>query len=245
MGEKQKRQPPIFRRAVEGARPSAEEHNKLIAAVRQIMSQYAPYANEYGPEVFTITAFDSTRQLYTGTLQKSANPVHVTNALTGEASFEDTSPAVEKKEIVDPGGLLYEAAQIGNRVIAQFHPQSGYYLTLANLDPTVGSQVIRFRINSLAPYTDEISSPCEAVIAEVLSVSCQSSSVSVGDEVTIYDPNNCWFNVPIEVLEGASGQAVLMEAGVYEQVPDCVEASEEGCWWLVQHLCCTEELYAN
>lgn len=108
-----------------------------------------------------------------------------------------------------------------------------------------GHAVIRFRVNSLAPYTDEVSSPCEAVLAEVLSVSCQSSSVSVGDEVTIYDPSGCWFNVPIEVLEGASGQAVLMEAGVYEQVPDCVEASEEGCWWLVQHLCCTEELYAD
>lgn len=116
---------------------------------------------------------------------------------------------------------------------------------LSNYRSGGGHAVIRFRVISLVPYMNEISSPCEAVIAEVLSVSCQSSGVSVGDEVTIYDPSNCWFNVPIEVLEGANGQAVLMEAGVYEQVPDCIESSEEGCWWLVQHLCCTEELYAN
>lgn len=108
-----------------------------------------------------------------------------------------------------------------------------------------GHVVIQFSILYLAPYTDEISSPCEAVVAEVLSVSCNSSGVAVGDEVTVYDPSACWFNVPIEVLEGATGQAVLMQADEYGAVPDCVEQESASCWWLVQHLCCTEELYAE
>lgn len=108
-----------------------------------------------------------------------------------------------------------------------------------------GHVVIQFSILYLAPYTDEISSPCEAVVAEVTSVSCNSSGVAVGDEVTVYDPSACWFNVPIEVLEGATGQAVLMQADEYGSVPDCVEQETAACWWLVQHLCCTEELYAE
>lgn len=167
----------------------------------------------------------------------------------GEYTFDDSAVADVSATFTaySPAEIRYAYFQFGWRPegsIVRLTLHDGKWFCLDE-GGDGGHSVIRFRVISLAPYTDEVSSPCEAVIAEVLSVSCQSSSVSVGDEVTIYDPSNCWFNVPIEVLEGASGQAVLMEAGVYEQVPDCVEASEEGCWWLVQHLCCTEELYAN
>lgn len=134
----------------------------------------------------------------------------------------------------------------------------------APLDPS-GHVVIQFRVLRLSPYTDENSSPCQAVVAEVIAVSCNGSGVAVGDEVTVYDPYACWFSVPIEILEGSVGQAVLMKrdgsgsSSGSGQIGVCQDAiaqnngsgsgssssSSSSCWWLVQHLCCTEELYAQ
>lgn len=117
---------------------------------------------------------------------------------------------------------------------------------LGNPPGGVGHEVIDFEVISLASYLSEGSTPCVAVNAEVLGVSCNAQTVQVGDEVRVYDPAGCWFRVPIDVLEGARGQAVLMQRGEYEAVPDCEEYDEYGeCWWLVQHLCCVEELYPD
>jgi len=106
-----------------------------------------------------------------------------------------------------------------------------------------GHAVIRFRVIALCPYTDDWSSPCICVRAEILTVSCDSG-LAVGDEVLVYDPSGCWFQVPIEVLENAHGIAVSMARADYEAVPDCLESIDFGaCFWMVQHLCCLEELY--
>lgn len=106
-----------------------------------------------------------------------------------------------------------------------------------------GTEIIRFEVISLCPYVDDISTPCAAVNAEVLTISC-SSGVSVGDEVIVYDPSGCWFQVPIEVLENAVGVAVSMQKGIYWDIPDCMEDIDSGdCWWMVVSLCCVEEIY--
>lgn len=116
----------------------------------------------------------------------------------------------------------------------------------AEKSSAAGHIVIQFQIIDLAPYTDLITSGCVVVDAEVLSVSCQSAGVAVGDEVRVYDPNQCWFNVPVSVLQGEVGVAVQMaKATEYWDIPLCIEELDGDCWWMVTHLCCLEELYSG
>jgi hypothetical protein len=130
----------------------------------------------------------------------------------------------------------------GDRGLASLDEVEEVY-RIVSLGSSRGHAVIRFRVLSLAPYLIETWGPCMAVNAEVLSVSCHGS-VQVGDEVIVYDPSACWFSIPIEILEGAYGVAVQMDKGDYWDVPDCVDEIDSGsCWWLVQHLCCTEDVY--
>ena len=107
-----------------------------------------------------------------------------------------------------------------------------------------GAPVIRFQILAAGPYLGEMAVECDSVRAEVLDVSCGGAGVSVGDEVSIWDPSRCHFNMPIEMLLGAVGMAVEMVSDL-EGVVDCLDALEEegACLWMVQSLCCTEEVY--
>ena len=108
----------------------------------------------------------------------------------------------------------------------------------------VGTEVISFRVLAAGPFLGEMALECDSVVAQVLNVSCGGSSVSVGDEVTVWDPSRCYFNMPIEMLIGALGRATRMVNDM-EDVVDCYEAlAEEGrCKWEVLTLCCTEEIY--
>jgi hypothetical protein len=108
-----------------------------------------------------------------------------------------------------------------------------------------GTEIISFRVLYLLPFGAEISSACSGVRAEILAVSC-NSSFETGDEVDIYDPAGCWFSIPIGVLELSEGMAVYMARGPYFDIPDCVEMLyDPSCWWTVQTLCCTEEIYSS
>lgn len=91
---------------------------------------------------------------------------------------------------------------------------------------------------------------CDHVIALVTHVSCGGAGVSVGDEVKVYDPEYCHFNLPIELLVGLSGTATKMDADSYLEGLDyflyCLEeVRADGCIWMIDTLCCAEEEYID
>jgi hypothetical protein len=80
----------------------------------------------------------------------------------------------------------------------------------------------------------------------VLDIQCSGSSgVAVDDEVYIWDPAGCNFNVPWAMLDGAQGFAVRMQGSPAGY--GCVDPYEtgDGCRWVVQVMCCAEELYGG
>lgn len=110
-----------------------------------------------------------------------------------------------------------------------------------------GGQSIRFEVIAAGPFLGEegTAGHCNFVRARVLDVSCGGAGVEVDDEVLIWDPSGCHFNIPIEVLEGAHGTANRMVTDI--SGVDCVyERLDQGrCWWVVIALCCTEDVVAS
>lgn len=91
---------------------------------------------------------------------------------------------------------------------------------------------------------------CDHVVAIVTHVSCGGAGVSVGDEVKVYDPEYCHFNLPIELLVGLSGTATKMDSSSYQEGLDYIlycmqEIRDDGCIWMIDTLCCAEEEYIN
>lgn len=107
-----------------------------------------------------------------------------------------------------------------------------------------GGATIRFEIIDWLPG-DPLTSPCEAVYAEAIQVPCRTSSVAVGDIVIIWDPALCFFDLPTDMLIGSKGTATEMSASGMVINEFCVESPDENsCVWIVQTLCCAEEVYA-
>ena len=125
-----------------------------------------------------------------------------------------------------------------------------------------GAEIISFRVLSAGGFIGTVDNYCLRVQAEVIAVQCAGAGVAVGDELTIWDPGGCQFNVPIEVLLNTRGTAVKMawntnpETGTgstepfLRGIPYCfLQGGEEeyplagDCWWMVQSLCCLEDWY--
>ena len=87
---------------------------------------------------------------------------------------------------------------------------------------------------------------CDFVNALVTHVSCGGAGVAVGDEIQIYDPEYCHFNLPIELLVGLCGTATLNDAAAYidglDGFEDCLtQLLGTRCMWMIDTLCCSEE----
>lgn len=114
---------------------------------------------------------------------------------------------------------------------------------------TGGAEIISFRVLSSGYFIGETDNFCLRVQAEVVAVNCPSNSVSVGDEIAIWDPGGCQFNVPIEILLNMRGTAIKMAPVPAGSSPFCGGVYAPGeeifdeCWWLVQTLCCVEDWY--
>jgi hypothetical protein len=111
-----------------------------------------------------------------------------------------------------------------------------------------GAPRIRFTILSTDFTVGNGALGCDHVVAVVTHVSCSGAGVEVDDEVRIYDPEYCHFNLPIELLIGLSGTATKMDASNYQPgldyVLDCLyEIRTDGCIWMIDTLCCAEEEY--
>lgn len=116
------------------------------------------------------------------------------------------------------------------------------------IDAGGGSQTprIRFTIVSANFSIGLGALGCDLVVGIVNHVSCGYTGVRVGDEVNIYDPEYCHFNLPIELLVGMNGTATMMDSDYYqeglENVLPCVrELVDAGCMWMIDTLCCSEE----
>ena len=147
---------------------------------------------------------------------------------------------------IDAGAVGTTLAR-NNIIVAYYDRKRGAFIPVVGGSGGAGARVIRFQILAAGPYLgDMVSAECDSVRAEVLDVSCSGAGVNVGDEVTIWDPSRCHFNIPIEMLLGANGMAVEMVSDI-EGVVDCYDAlQEEGaCLWMVQSLCCTEDIYGE
>jgi hypothetical protein len=112
---------------------------------------------------------------------------------------------------------------------------------------STGAKLIRFEVVAAGPFLGDVTPECDFVTVEVLNVLCEGSGVSIGDEVRVWDPERCHFNIPIEVLIGAVGWAVKMVAPDLYEAFECQEQAEEDgdCRWEAQNLCCTEEIYGG
>jgi hypothetical protein len=109
-----------------------------------------------------------------------------------------------------------------------------------------GAPRIRFTILSTAFTIGFGALGCDHVIVRVDHISCGGMGVQVGDEVKVYDPEYCHFNLPIELLIGLSGTATWMKSENYQPdlgyITDCVsELQTTGCMWMIDTLCCSEE----
>ena len=119
--------------------------------------------------------------------------------------------------------------------------KSGRWLAI-NGGGSGGAASIRFQVLSAGPFLGLVpSDDCDFVVARVLGVSCSSSGVSVGDEVYVWDPSYCHFNLPLSILVGAKGTATSMVNDL-DGVVTCLDYRPGSCRWVVHSLCCTEEV---
>jgi len=108
-----------------------------------------------------------------------------------------------------------------------------------------GHATIRFEVISAGPSYANTSIECFNVTATVLDVSCGEGGVAAYDEVIIWDPSGCWFDIPIDNLENAHGTAIQMSRGDSFAISQCSEDDpDETCFWMVINLCCLEEVAA-
>lgn len=107
-----------------------------------------------------------------------------------------------------------------------------------------GNQWIDFVITSWLPDIS-LTIGCEGVYATVTATSCQSIAQE-GDEVVVWDPRFCWFNLPTALLPGTYGTAFWGKRPDDMGDVPCVYGPEVGsCMWIVKQLCCREEVYGE
>jgi hypothetical protein len=153
-----------------------------------------------------------------------------------------------------------------------YNIQASRWEVLTSTGGSSGHEEISFRVLSVGYFVDPGTADhfCRVAQVEVLAVSCGASSVKPGDEVTVWDPSACYFDIPIELLYNMRGTALRMawDAGettgtgtgtVWDReptgIPPCFsEATPEeiaaspyanACYWIVQSMCCVEDWFNN
>lgn len=146
----------------------------------------------------------------------------------------------------DCGAL--ETSQSGTARILWPTSGTGVEWALVRIGETAGgagASTIQFEVLAISTYwCEESDAACNAVTAEVLQISCGGAGVQVGDEVVVWDPEACHFDVPIESLIGAVGTASRMALDLTYGMECYDELAEEGsCRWICTGLSCCEEIY--
>jgi hypothetical protein len=108
---------------------------------------------------------------------------------------------------------------------------------------------IMFEVTAAGPLLGTGVVECDYVTATVKYVSCCNDGTEVGDEVLVWDPTRCKFAIPLEVLIGIHGWAIKTEKVIPDlgEPYDCEDdlANIGRCIWVVQSLCCGEEIFVD
>jgi len=139
---------------------------------------------------------------------------------------------------------IARTAETNRRVLGQF-PDTGRRTRRVYTPGGAGggAEIVHFRTESLC-YGLNLGSGCSCVEAVVTRVPC-NSTIAVGDSITLWDPDQCYFNIPADLLIGLQGTAMLMKTGSDLGGAHCVQTPDIGaCMWVVHTLCCAEESYA-
>jgi len=134
---------------------------------------------------------------------------------------------------------------VGEIVVAYYDRKRGAFIPVVGTG--IGHRVIGFNVISAAPFVDGEVPVCTAVLASVQSISCEADGLAILDEVIVWDPNRCWFTMPLDMLVGSYGTATEMTRPSAWGIDICVdyEALLGNCWWQVTGLCCTEDIYGQ
>lgn len=172
----------------------------------------------------------------------------VTGSVTGSAQTTVGSTAVQIRVYNISDTAVAGSTRVATRVL-----KSGVRYAVQPGGGS-GAEIISFRVLASGPFYSEIDVFCLRMRCEVVAVSCQGATVSVGDEIDVWDPNGTFFSVPIDILLNMIGTASKMAWDPDTGIPgDCFRdsTSEEiaalpyagQCWWNVVNMSCVEEWY--
>lgn len=241
-------QPPIRSRETDIIR--IKNSSEALRRKGEILKIEGKAIETVSDESIWLLGVEPTDDCYFGILKEpseidAVTPLQVSGscmALVTIGSEEHTRATVEDGEFVlisstdGPVEILYAPSGTGEKeCVIRFAGGGG-----------IGPPKIRFTILSTSFTVGFGALGCDHVIVLVNHVSCSATGVSVGDELDVYDPEYCHFNLPIELLVGLSGTATLMDASSYQEGLDyALECLEEiraaRCIWMVDNLFCAEE----
>ncbi len=171
--------------------------------------------------------------------QSPSSPVTVSEDTNDHIKLDISAYDEEWFEIV--AHVIFELTGVG------FYECKAHKKILIEGDPIGGggSELVRFRISNICPGLNP-GFWCSCYEAVVLFARC-GSDIQAGDTIRVFDPLDCWFNMPSNLLYDRVGTAVLYQASAIADGTNCstvLVESENECIWVVESLCCIEDVYA-
>lgn len=80
--------------------------------------------------------------------------------------------------------------------------------------------------------------PCDCARCVVITAPC-GSALQPGDEINVWDPGRCWFNLPPDLLFNSRVFATQMQNYLFRE-DDPYSDSRDDCIWIASHICCAE-----
>lgn len=172
--------------------------------------------------------------------------INIVNATDTYADLEAGSKVLQSTSSATSTRILYKPSGTGEKLCV--------VLLSGGAGGGGGAEIISFRVLAAGPFYSEIDVFCLRMRCEVVAVSCQGATVSVGDEIDVWDPQGTFFSVPIDILLNMLGTASKMawdpEVGIpgdcfREYTPEEIAALPYAgqCWWNVVNMSCVEEWY--
>jgi hypothetical protein len=204
-------------------------------------------------EVVLAKVLGSSASTATGSFAGPTGEVEVFKVEKIDAVFEETVGTQQITQLDASTRVVYAAAPAGFTSaddsyvwIARWSHQ-WWILTGAGGGVSAAAGVIKFVVDSASSAIGQGAIGCDFVDAIVTHVGCNYTAVNVGDTVRIWDPDFCYFNIPISLLTYLRGTAQLMDNPVtaydLQNLVDCqYEVLSAGsCRWVVTGVCCAEE----
>lgn len=205
----------------------------------------------YTQETGTGTGYTEVIELVDAEFDKTVYNVSTT-AISGTSAAASTGTGTATGTATGTGTAATTCTKV---FVVVKRDKFGKWLAEQSGSSGAGHEVISFKVLASGPFYSEIDIFCLRMRCEVLDVSANASSVAVGDEVDVWDPDGVFFSVPVPILINCRGTAVQMAWDVSAKgiSGDCFrDYTEEEVaalsyanqsWWLVTGLSCTEEWY--